>query len=78
MNEPTFNLTLEDAEFVVEELPQRDDFTRQMREWCIAERQRRDDEEERRAYGPGVVFRFGANGLPKMVVEPAPEGGWPR
>ena len=40
-DEPTFNLTLEDAEFVVHELPHNDLFTRELWAWIEQERVRR-------------------------------------
>lgn len=45
--EATFNLTLEDAEFVVDELPQHDEFTKALRRWCESERERRDEASRR-------------------------------
>ena len=42
MTDPVFELTLADAEYVVEELPQRDGFTRTLRDWIAEERARLD------------------------------------
>ncbi len=43
--EPVFELSLEDAEFVVGELPWSDGFTRELRAWCERERAARDERE---------------------------------
>ena len=78
MAEQTYALSIEDVEFVVWHLPQDDGFTVEMHRWLNEQHQRIEEEEERKAHGPGVVFRFGANGLPRLSVEPAPPGGWTR
>lgn len=46
MTDATFNLTLEDAEFVVEELPQNDGFTLGLRTWIDEQRIVRDAHRE--------------------------------
>ncbi len=45
MNAETFNLTLEDAEFVVHELPQGDLFTQELWRWVEEQRAKREREE---------------------------------
>lgn len=42
----TFNLTLEDAEFVVDYLPGNDEFTRDLQRWCEQERSRKAEREQ--------------------------------
>jgi len=59
MKEPTFELSLEDAEFVVEELPWDDEFTKNLRRWVERERDARDaraEQERERAERMAPIF----------------------
>ena len=76
MEGPTFNLTIRDVEFVVWELPQDDEFTKDMHKWLAAQLKEQRETEERRRHGPGVVVGWSRLG-PTLHVELAPPEGWP-
>lgn len=76
MSIETFALSLKDAEFVVEELPQHDDFTRALRAWCEEQRAVRDERREaaeqfdREVWNPFLWRIIGGIHGPELVASP--------